>query len=87
MAKGDDVRLAKRVAMNFAEHQLRDRALRTEVLYTLIGKFCTAALAARPNDRKRIIAEAMKHYRRSKRTIETALKWHRKQLRSYGAAK
>jgi hypothetical protein len=70
-------KVIKRLALELAEKRLHNRKLRTEVLYTLIAKYVEANIALRPRERKKIIDEAVKHYRVDVRTAERAIKRHR----------
>jgi hypothetical protein len=72
--------IAKRLVLELARNQLRDRRLHTEVLHRAIAQFVAlavkevAALEIKGWNRKKIIGEAMKIFGVSTRTVETALK-------------
>jgi hypothetical protein len=57
-----------------ADLQVMDRATRTDSLHVLVRKFVDTAMRESGWNRKRIIAEAAKHYRVDRSSIERALK-------------
>ena len=78
-------RSIKRLALDLAEWQLADRALRTAYLHRTIGKSVMAGLADGEH-RKSLIGDGKgknsvgvvaKHFQVSTRTVETALKSYR----------